>query len=337
LPTEGPLEIGLGFYSMQSAYMRPRRHSFLYEEAAAEARLAEELGFDVFWMGEHHHAYDGYCPSLLAAGTYLAAATSRITLATGVLIAPHHRAPRIAEASAAFDSVAPGRLRIAFGIGYWVDEYGASGMDMRTRSRALEEDLGRLLDGDLAARKGATQLWSGQNSPSGIERAAANGLGLLLAEADLPRYQAVRARYAEHWRPRRGQPPRIVDFRDVWVDRDPRRVEWIRGRLLEMWRNYAVNWVDIPGYQGLQWSPDTATRRRQVDELAVKVGASFVAGSPAQVVDALGPLVEAGVDGFAFRVRFDGVGGPDLRRCLESLASEVVPQLQRMAAARPAA
>jgi len=60
--TAGPLEIGLGFYSMQSAYMRPRRHSFLYDEAADEARMAEDLGFDVFWMGEHLHAYDGTAP-----------------------------------------------------------------------------------------------------------------------------------------------------------------------------------------------------------------------------------------------------------------------------------
>jgi hypothetical protein len=31
--------------------MRPRRHSYIYEEAAREARLAEDLGVDVFWMG----------------------------------------------------------------------------------------------------------------------------------------------------------------------------------------------------------------------------------------------------------------------------------------------
>ena len=87
----GPLEMGVGFYSMQSSYMRPRRHSYVYDEAAREARLAEELGFDVFWMGEHHHAYDGYCPSLMPAAAFLAAQTSRIIVATGVLIVPSRR------------------------------------------------------------------------------------------------------------------------------------------------------------------------------------------------------------------------------------------------------
>jgi alkanesulfonate monooxygenase SsuD/methylene tetrahydromethanopterin reductase-like flavin-dependent oxidoreductase (luciferase family) len=327
----GPLEIGVGFYSMQSSYMRPRRHSFLYEEAAAEARLAEDLGFDVFWMGEHHHAYDGYCPSLMAAAAYLAAATSRITLATGVLVVPHHRAPRVAEAAAAVNSIARGRLRIAVGIGYWVDEFTASGMDMGLRTKALDEDLHRLLHGDLASQLAPSELWSGQNSPAGIRRAARNGLGLLIAMADVQRYADARAIYENHWQPRTGQPPRIVDFRDTWVDRDPRRIAWVRGRLLEMWRNYAVNWIDIPGYQGIALSDDVDTRRTQLATMAERTSASFVAGSPAEVVDMLGPLVEAGVDGFAFRVRFDGVGGPELRRSLELLATDVVPQLQSMA------
>jgi alkanesulfonate monooxygenase SsuD/methylene tetrahydromethanopterin reductase-like flavin-dependent oxidoreductase (luciferase family) len=326
--------MGVGFYSMQSSYMRPRRHSFLYEEAAEEARLAESLGFDVFWMGEHHHAYDGYCPSLLAAASYLAAATHRITLATGVLVVPHHRAVRIAESAAAINAVANGRLRIAVGIGYWVDEFAASGMDMGMRTKVLDEDLERLLAGDLVNRLGPTELWSGQNSPAGIRRAARNGLGLLIAMADVPRYLDARAVYERHWQPRPGQPPRIVDFRDTWVDTDPRRIAWVKGRLLEMWRNYAVNWIDIPGYQGMELSDDVDTRRGQLATMAERTSASFVAGSPAQVVDTLAPLVEAGVDGFAFRVRFDGVGGPDLRRSLELLASDVVPQLQRAAAAR---
>jgi alkanesulfonate monooxygenase SsuD/methylene tetrahydromethanopterin reductase-like flavin-dependent oxidoreductase (luciferase family) len=330
----GPLEMGVGFYSMQSSYMRPRRHSFLYEEAADEALFAEDLGFDVFWMGEHHHAYDGYCPSLLAAGSYLAAGTHRITIATGVLVVPHHRALRIAEAAAAVNAIARGRLRIAVGIGYWVDEFAASGMDMAVRTKLLDEDLQRLLEGDLVSRVGPAELWSGQNSPAGIRRAARNGLGLLIAMADQRRYLEARSLYERHWQPRAGNQPRIVDFRDTWVDTDPRRIAWVKGRLLEMWRNYAVNWIDIPGYQGIELSDNVDTRRTQLATMAERTSSSFVAGSPAEVVDTLAPLVEAGVDGFAFRVRFDGVGGPDLKRSLELLTADVVPQLQRMAAAR---
>jgi alkanesulfonate monooxygenase SsuD/methylene tetrahydromethanopterin reductase-like flavin-dependent oxidoreductase (luciferase family) len=171
-----PLEFGLGFYSMQSTYMRPATHTALYQEAAREARLAEDLGFDVFWMGEHHHAYDGYCPSLIPAATFLAASTRRIRLATGVLLLPHHGAERIAEATAAFQSVAPGRLRLAMGIGYWRDEFEAQGLTPGRAARLLDEAFGRFTVGDLRHRVGATEIWSGQNSDAGIRRAGRHGL-----------------------------------------------------------------------------------------------------------------------------------------------------------------
>ncbi len=81
------------------------------------------------------------------------------------------------------------------------------------------------------------------------------------------------------------------------------------------------------------WHPPKGLRRRvaQREEMAHATARLFISGSPAEVVDQLGPIVEAGAGGFAFRIRFDGVGGPELERCIEQLANEVVPQLQRMA------
>jgi alkanesulfonate monooxygenase SsuD/methylene tetrahydromethanopterin reductase-like flavin-dependent oxidoreductase (luciferase family) len=324
-----PVEMGVGFYSMQSTYMRPRRLSYVYEEAARETRLAEDLGFDVLWMGEHHHAYDSYCPSLIAAGAFLAASTSRIVLAAGVLVVPHHRAERIAEASAAFQSMTPGRLRLAIGIGYWIDEFSASGVRLPSRARLLDDTLDRLTTGDLRPRMGATELWSGQTGAAGIARAARRGLPLLLAGATADRVRAVRQVYEPDFRPYEGSRPRLVVFRDVWVDRDPRRIEWVRGRLLEMWRNYGVAWIDDPSFRGLSPADGPEARLAQREELAHGTSRLFISGSPAEVVDQLGPIVDAGADGFAFRIRFDGVGGPDLERCMEQLGLEVVPQLQR--------
>jgi alkanesulfonate monooxygenase SsuD/methylene tetrahydromethanopterin reductase-like flavin-dependent oxidoreductase (luciferase family) len=320
--------MGIGFYSMQSPYMRPRRPSFVYEEAAREAQLAEELGFDVFWMGEHHHAYDGYCPSLIPAGAFLAASTSSIMLAAGVLIVPHHSPERVAESSAAFQAVAPGRLRLAVGVGYWIDEFLASGVDMHSRGRLVEAALRRWTQGDLKERMGATQLWSGQNSAAGVKRAARWGLPLLIAGAGVEKYRELKGLYDDASEP--GSDPPMVIFREVWVDHDPRRIEWIKGRLFEMWRNYAVNWVDEPRQLGGEPAEGTEGRHALHEAMAERVAKLFIAGSPEEVIDQLGPLVEAGVGGFAFRIRFDGVGGADIERCLELLAGEVVPQLQGM-------
>jgi alkanesulfonate monooxygenase SsuD/methylene tetrahydromethanopterin reductase-like flavin-dependent oxidoreductase (luciferase family) len=324
--------MGVGFYSMQSTYMRPRRLSFVYEEAARETQLAEDLGFDVLWMGEHHHAYDSYCPSLIAAGAFLAGSTSRIVLAAGVLIVPHHRAERIAEASAAFQSMTPGRLRLAIGIGYWIDEFDASGLPLSSRARLLDGTLDRLTVGDLRRRMGATELWSAQNSAAGIARAARRGLPVLLAEGTPERVRAVREVYDPAFEEFEGSRPQVIVFRDVWVDRDPRRIEWVRGRLLEMWRNYGIAWVDDPSFHGgMALAEGQEARLAQREQLAQGTSRFFVSGSPAEVVDELGRIVDAGADGFAFRIRFDGVGGPDLERCMEQLGHEVVPQLRRMA------
>jgi alkanesulfonate monooxygenase SsuD/methylene tetrahydromethanopterin reductase-like flavin-dependent oxidoreductase (luciferase family) len=327
----GPLEMGIGFYSMQSAYMRPRRHSYLYEEAAYEARLAEELGFDVFWMGEHHHAYDGYCPSLLPAAAFLAAKTSRIVLATGVLIVPHHGAHRIAEASAAIQSVAPGRFRLGVGIGYWKDEFDASGINMRTRHKLLDTTLEQLVNGDLQSRFGATDLWFGVGAPKALLRAARYGASVVLPQPTVERYRKSRELWESELRVRSSRRPRMVVFLDTWVERDSRRIEWIKGRLHEMWRNYALNWIDDPSFQGMEPAPDFAGQLAQREAMAQRSCNSFVVGTPSQVVDRLAPFVEAGVDGFAFRIRFDGVGGPDLEQSMRLLAEEVVPNLQRMA------
>jgi alkanesulfonate monooxygenase SsuD/methylene tetrahydromethanopterin reductase-like flavin-dependent oxidoreductase (luciferase family) len=327
----GPLEMGIGFYSMQSAYMRPRRHSWIYEEAAREARLAEELGFDVFWMGEHHHAYDGYCPSLLPAAAFLAAHTARIVLATGVLIVPHHGARRIAEGCAAIQSVAPGRFRLGVGIGYWKDEFEAAGINLRTRHRLLETALEELVNGDQRERFGATDLWFGVGAPKALRRAARYGASVVLPQPTLERFQKARALWEAEFRPRSNHKPRMVVFLDAWVERDPRRVEWIKGRLLEMWRNYAINWIDDPAFQGMKPADGFSAQLAQRELMARRTSNSFVVGTPSEVVNQLAPYVTAGADGFAFRIRFDGVGGAELEQSMRLLATEVVPQLQRIA------
>jgi alkanesulfonate monooxygenase SsuD/methylene tetrahydromethanopterin reductase-like flavin-dependent oxidoreductase (luciferase family) len=172
--------------------MRPRRHSYIYEEAAREARLAEELLRCVL-DGRASSRLRWYCPSLLPAAAYLAAQTSRITLATGVLIVPHHGARRIAEGSAAIQSIAPGRFRLGVGIGYWKDEFDAAGTNLRTRHKLLESALEHLVNGDQRERFGATDLWFGVGGTKALRRAARYGASVVLPQPTLERYKKSHA------------------------------------------------------------------------------------------------------------------------------------------------
>src|ERR1700712_585250 len=116
---------------MQSTYMRPRTHGALYRETLREARLAESLGYDSFFMGEHHFAYDGYCPSLVAAASRLLAGTSTLKVGTGILLLPLHDPERIAEGVAAINDFAPGRFRLGVAGGWREVEYLASGLELK--------------------------------------------------------------------------------------------------------------------------------------------------------------------------------------------------------------
>lgn len=324
-PGQPPLEIGVGFWSMQSTYMRPRPPAQLYREAAAEARRAEDLGFDAVWMGEHHLSYDGYCPSLLPAAAGFLAATSRVIVGTGVLVLPFHPARRVAEGCAALQALGPGRVRTAMGVGYRDVEFAAAGLDVRSRGRLMDERLAELLAPPLSERFGATELWFGTGNEAGVTRAARHNASVLLQPGiGRRRIPELRAAWEDRRRPdgwrTSGPVPRFGVMREVWVEDDARRLEWIRARLFEMWRHYSNFWVDDP----------VAEQDRR-EELAEQMSRTALFASSAEVTDRLGALVEAGVDTLALRVRFDGVSGPALDRCLERLATEVVPALRRAA------
>lgn len=327
------LEAGVGFYSMASTYTRPRAHAEMFEEAAREAQVAEDLGFEMFWTVEHHHSYDGYCPSSLPALAYVAARTRKIRFGTGIYVLPHHGAERTSESVAAFRAIAPGRLRLAVGAGNWVDEYAAQNLTLKDRGPLIEEGLAGIAGDD---RFGPVELWYGANTPVALKRAGRYGASILMTPATtVETFLRDRAIWQAAYVPRSGQEPRICAFFDVYADPDPRRVEWMRRRQLEMWRNYAVAWSDDPREMSLGLDlerPDDIEKQRAMrDELAARVASGFLAGPPKEIVDRLGPLVEAGIDGFAFRIRFEGAGGPMVERCMEQLAVNVIPQLRMMA------
>ena len=83
--------------------------------------LAEELGFDAVWMGEHHFGpYDlGDLPNPILVGADLAARTSRIRIGQMANIAVWWHPIRLAEDLAILDNLSKGRIDVGFGRGIW--------------------------------------------------------------------------------------------------------------------------------------------------------------------------------------------------------------------------
>src|SRR2546428_9163993 len=71
-------------------------HAEVYRNAVEECRLADELGFDVVWLAEHHFSPYGICPSLAPLAGAVAAATRRVRIGTAVVVPPVEHPLRIA-------------------------------------------------------------------------------------------------------------------------------------------------------------------------------------------------------------------------------------------------
>jgi probable F420-dependent oxidoreductase len=117
------------------------------------AQAAEAAGFDSVWTGEHTVLPERgwYMPAAslfldsLVALTYLAATTSTLKLATGVLILPQHHPLVLAKAIASLDHLSGGRVLAGFGVGYLQPEFQALGVPFEDRGARTEEYLEAML------------------------------------------------------------------------------------------------------------------------------------------------------------------------------------------------
>ena len=72
---------------------------------------------------------------------FLAAATTRVGLATGILILPQRQTALVAKQAAAVDVLSAGRLRLGVAVGWNYVEHAALGEDFHTRGKRIEEQI----------------------------------------------------------------------------------------------------------------------------------------------------------------------------------------------------
>jgi probable F420-dependent oxidoreductase len=123
----------------------------------AVARHAEDCGFESFYVPEHIALYPGAAlgahpipPDLPIADpleclAFVAAATERILLGTGVLLLPYHHPVVLAKRLATLDVLSKGRMRLlTIGVGILPGEAAAAGVDFATRGRRADEAIDAL-------------------------------------------------------------------------------------------------------------------------------------------------------------------------------------------------
>ncbi|HWP23005.1 MAG TPA: LLM class flavin-dependent oxidoreductase [Candidatus Binatia bacterium] len=107
-----------------------RSNQQYYQEVLTMAEWAEALGFDSFWLGEHHFYWYGTCvsPAMLIAA--VAQRTRKIRLGPAVSVLPFHHPLIVAEEYGLADNLCGGRLNFAIGSGFSPNEYQTFGMTL---------------------------------------------------------------------------------------------------------------------------------------------------------------------------------------------------------------
>jgi probable F420-dependent oxidoreductase len=96
---------------------------------------------DAYVWGRFPTAPDGPWLEPLTVLAAIAAVTSRIRLATGILIAPLRPAAVLAKTVATLDALSEGRVDLGVGVGWQAEEYDAVGLDFAGRGGRLDDTI----------------------------------------------------------------------------------------------------------------------------------------------------------------------------------------------------
>jgi luciferase family oxidoreductase group 1 len=269
---------------------------------ADRAVRAEQLGYDRFWVAEHHGVpgVAGAAPAVLLAA--LAGRTTTVRLGSAGVMLPHHQPLVVAEQFATLSAFAPGRLDLGLGRspGFTPPVRRA----LRETERDFAADLAELrahltgtaeitLHPQPAAPVPMHVLATGR----GLDVAAELGLpvvvgGPLLGVGGDPEPGlAALARYRRTFRPSAQQPePRVAISLDVLVaDTAGEAADLL---LPEAWAMAQARTTGVfPPLEpvaAVRARTMTARQRQHVDQTA----AAAIAGTPAQVGSRLAELLE---------------------------------------------
>jgi probable LLM family oxidoreductase len=142
-------------------------HAQRIREVVEEIVLADQVGLDVFGVGEHHREdYAASSPAVVLAAA--ASQTGRIRLTSAVTVLSSDDPVRVFQDFATLDAISNGRSEIMAGRGSFIESFPLFGYDLKDYDQLFEEKLDLL----LKITKSEKVTWQGEHRP------AINNLGV---------------------------------------------------------------------------------------------------------------------------------------------------------------
>jgi len=302
--------------------------------------LADQVGLDVFGIGEHHKKefLDSATVVILAAA---AARTRNIRLTSAVTVLSAADPVRVYQSFATLDLISKGRAELVVGRGSSIEAYPLFGFDLNDYDRLFKEKLDLLLkirDNEYISWQGKFRpalnnlpvyprslqeklpVWLGVGgTPESFARAGSLGLPLMVAVIggethrfrpliDIYREAGVKAGYTQEQLKVGLHSPGYVS------DSKERAIE-------EYYPGYAELWTKLGKERG--WPPVTRSR---FDTLIAPRGVLML-GGPEEVADKIARHSEAlgGISRVTFQMDNAGLTHAQLMRSIELIGTKVKP------------
>src|ERR1700722_11264301 len=150
-----PMELGLATFADLSSGVTPEQRM---RELMEEVELADQLGLDVFAIGEHHRP-DFLVSSPAVVLGAAAVKTKTIRLSSAVTVLTSDDPVRVFQQFAEVDLLSGGRAEIMAGRGSFIESFPLFGYDLDDYDELYAEKLELL----LKIRDQARVTWSGRH------------------------------------------------------------------------------------------------------------------------------------------------------------------------------
>lgn len=313
----------------------------VYEEALREAEVAEQSGFKLAVVGEHHHSPDGYLPSALTFCAALAARTSEMIVASDVMQLPMWHPVHVAEIGSVIDNISRGRFVLGVGLGqknrstFGIPSQGIvarfeesieiirRGWTEETFSFAGEQfNLEQVRVSPRPVQSGGPPIWVGALSKVGLERAGRLADGW--PTDNLQSLETIK-RWAGIYRETaitHGRRSEVALARSAWIAQT-------RNEVKEKWwpfvKAFFQPYIRLGLFKDIMLDDDPS--KWNFDQIALN---RLVAGTPDDVIREIERYkAEVACESMIFLFRHPhGPNHKEVVRCIELFGREVIPHFK---------